>query len=113
MRLSDLLHSTVVDADDREIGSVDDVRLVQDGPPLEGIDASFRVDALIVGRGALGVRLGMHRQRVRGPLPLKALFAGLERRAWFVTWDEVAAWDGHVIRLRLPTDGLRRLADVV
>ena len=67
MRIGELLHSTVVDADGKRLGSIDDVRLVQDGPYLEGFGAALRVDGLVVGRGGLAVRLGYHRHGVRGP----------------------------------------------
>ena len=111
-RLSDLLHSRVETADGEVLGSVDDVRLVQDGPALAGIDASLRVDALIVGRGGLAVRLGVHRHKVRGPLPIKRLFGALERSAWVVPWEDVAAWEGDVVRLSRARDDVRRVADV-
>jgi hypothetical protein len=102
MRLSDLLHSTVVDADGTEMGSVDDVRLVQDGPLVGVFGASFRVEGILIGHGGIGVRLGFHRARVKGPRPLKMLFGWLERRSHYVPWaDVVSAGDG-VVRLSKP-----------
>ena len=112
MRLSDLLGSDVVDVDGEVVGEVSDVRLVQDGPPLAGIDAALRLDALVVGRGGLAVRLGFHRHRVKGPAPLKALFASLERRARFVPWTAVASWDHGQVRLSCPACDLPDVADV-
>ena len=111
MRLSDLLGSEVVDVDGGVVGEVSDVRLVQDGPPLAGIDAALRVDALVVGRGGLAVRLGFHRHQVKGPAPLKALFASLERRARFVPWSAVASWDGGDVRLSCRSHELPDVAD--
>ena len=93
MRLSDLLHSEAVDDAGRSYGSVDDVRLVQDGPLL-GAFSAFRVEGLVVGRGALGVRLGFHRGRTQGPWPLKALFTRLESRAKYVPWEQVTSFEG-------------------
>lgn len=112
MRLSDLLHSTVLDADGVDIGPVDDVRLVQDGPLLHGAHAALRVDGLVVGAGGLAVRLGYHRHRVRGPALLKAMFGALERRAYFVPWQQVAAHEGNKVTLRCRADELDTLADV-
>jgi hypothetical protein len=109
--LSDLLHSDVVDVDGQRLGSVDDVRLVQDGPLLDGFGSALRVDGLVTGTAGLAVRLGYHRHRVRGPVLLKAIFAGLERRAHFVPWDEVADWDGSTVRLRCRTRDLPRVSD--
>jgi hypothetical protein len=98
--LSELLRSEVVDSAGQALGSVDDVRLVQDGPILPGFGAALRVDGLVVGAGSLAVRLGYHRHGVRGPALLKAIFARLERRAHFVPWELVADWDGSTVRLR-------------
>jgi sporulation protein YlmC with PRC-barrel domain len=97
MRLSELLHSEVVDETGRSYGSIDDVRLVQDGP-LFGTLAALRVDGVVVGRGALGVRLGFHRTAMRGPWLLNAIFGRLERRARFVPWTQVLSCeDGRVV----------------
>jgi hypothetical protein len=110
--LSELLHSTVVDVDGQPLGSVHDVRLVQDGPLLEGFGASLRVDGLVTGTGSLSIRLGYHRHQVRGPAPLKALFGALERRAHFIPWHQVSEWDGSRVRLRCRADEVPRVRDV-
>lgn len=112
-RLGELLHCDVVDADGRTVGSVDDVRLVQDGPLLAGFGAALRVDGLVVGAGGLAVRLGFHRHQVKGPALLRWAAGALERRARFVPWDEVAAWEGGEVRLRCPADALPSLTDIV
>jgi hypothetical protein len=112
IRLSDLLRSRVVDRDGLDLGTVEDVRLVQDGPLLDGFGAALRLDALIVGHGA-SVRLGFHRHQVQGPWPLKRLFVALERRAHYVDWKrEVDKWNGGVVLLRVAKDDLRSMADV-
>ena len=64
MNLSDLLHSHVLDADGISLGSVDDVRMVQDGPLLLPFGAAFRVEGLMVGHGNRGKPWFMER---RGP----------------------------------------------
>lgn len=106
MLLSDLLHTEVVDADGRTIGSVHDVHLVQDGPLLLPFGAAYRVEGLLVGRGSLGTRLGYHRGGGQGPWLLKSLFGALERRAHFVAWEDVESYDSDVIRLRRRRDEL-------
>jgi hypothetical protein len=100
MLVSELLRSKVVDVDGKPVGDVDDVRLVQDGPLIEGFGAALRVDALIVGAGGVAVRLGYHRHQVAGPALLKRIFGALERRARVVRWDQVDTWDGSTVRLR-------------
>lgn len=112
MRLAELLRSDVVDRDGTTVGSVDDVRLVQDGPVLEGFGAALRIDGLIVGHGSIAVRLGYHRHQVKGPLLLKRLFTALETRARYVSWDQVDHWDGRTVTLRCAADDLPRLDDV-
>ena len=111
MRISDLLRSRVVDLDGRELGSVDDVHLVQDGQLLPNFGAALRVAGLVVGRGGLGVRLGYHRAGVRGPWPIKAMFNRVERRARYVSWDQVAAWEEGTVRLSVGADDVRAVVD--
>ena len=97
MRLGELLRSNVIDERGRKLGSVDDVRLVQDGPVLGGFGAALRVDGLVVGKGGLGVRLGFHRAQVKGPWPLKAVLGARERRARYVPWARVKSWSDGVV----------------
>jgi uncharacterized protein YrrD len=97
MRVGELLRSNVIDERGRRLGSVDDVRLVQDGPVVGGFGASLRVDGLVVGKGGLGVRLGFHRAQVKGPWPLKAVLGALERRARYVPWARVKSWSDGVV----------------
>ena len=109
MRLSDLLHSRVVDAEGADIGSVEDVRMVQDGPLLLPFGAAFRVEGLAVGRRSVGTRLGYVRGGLKGPWPLRIIFAALERRACYVDWESVVSWDGTTARLSKRRDELRPL----
>src|SRR5436305_8769256 len=101
MRLSDLMHSQVYDADGAKIGPVGDVVVIQDGPMLLPFGAAFRIDGLMVGHRSFGTRLGYVRGGVKGPWLLRAMFSALERRARYVPWDDVATWDGEVVRLRV------------
>jgi len=99
MRLSELMQAHVIDPDGNDLGSVDDVRLVQDGPVLQPFGAAFRVEGLVLGRRAIGTRLGYHRGDVVGPWLLRTLFRWLQRRAKYVPWEAVEAWDGDVVRI--------------
>ena len=88
MRLSDLLDSEVLDADGKTVGHVHDVRMVQDGPIQGTFGAALRVQGLVVGRPALGARLGLDRADVKGPWILKAFFRAI-RTDLFVEWERV------------------------
>jgi hypothetical protein len=100
MRLSELLHASVVDADGEELGSVDDVRLVQDGPMLLPFGAALRVEGLLVGHRGIGTRLGFGRKDVTGPWLLRRVFDALARRARYAPWEMVESCEGGVVRLR-------------
>jgi hypothetical protein len=98
MRLSDLLESEVVDADGETIGHVRDVRLLADGPPQGDFGPALRLHGLLVGRGSVGARLGLARERVRGPWLLKLVFG--RRPPHLIEWSRVARLEGHRIHLR-------------
>jgi uncharacterized protein YrrD len=89
MRLSELLGAEVVDQAGRSAGRVHDVRLVQDGPLVGGFGASLRVAGLIVGRRAVGARLGYERRDMRGPLLVKLLVGWLFHDGRYVAWDRI------------------------
>jgi hypothetical protein len=112
VRLGELLRSDVVDIDGSVVGPVDDVRLVQDGPFIEGFGAALRVDGLVVGAGGIAVRLGYHRHGVKGPALLKAIFGAIERRGRFVPWAQVQNWDGNRVELVCRADELPSVHDV-
>lgn len=112
MRVAELLRLDVTDATGSSLGRVNDVRLVQDGPYVEGFGAALRVDGLVVGGGAVAARLGYHRHRVRGPWLLKLLFTRLERRAHYVDWRHVAGVDGSGITLGCTAGALPTLRDL-
>jgi hypothetical protein len=91
MRLSELLGAEVVDQAGRSAGRVHDVRLVQDGPLIGGFGAGLRLDGLIVGRRAVGARLGYERRDMGGPLLVKLLAGWLHHDGRYVAWDRVRA----------------------
>jgi hypothetical protein len=106
--MSDVLGAKLVDGDGVVVGVVSDVRLVQDGPFIEGFGSALRVDALVIGRGGVGVRLGYVRGGVRGPWPLRVLASRLEGRARLVRWTDVERIDDGY-RTRLSRAELPRL----
>jgi hypothetical protein len=89
----------VVAADDRRIGTVADVRLLQDGPML-GADCALRIEGLVVGRDRPTAHLGYDRAGVRGPLLLAALARRTQRHNRFLPWDDVTSIAGGVVRAR-------------
>ena len=99
MRLSDLLRNDVMDADGHKIGHVNDVRLVQDGPYVEGFGAGLRVEGLVAGPGKLAERLGFHRGGTEGPWILSVIFRNLERRGRYIPWTDVDRIENDVVHL--------------
>jgi uncharacterized protein YrrD len=89
MRLSDLLGAEVVDESGRSAGHVHDVRLVQDAPLVGAFGAGLRVDGLLLGGRAIGVRLGYGRRKMHGPLLLKLVTGRLLHDGRYVHWDRV------------------------
>ena len=89
MRLSELLGADVVDERGRSAGRVHDVRLIQDGPIIGGFGAGLRLDGLITGGRALGVRFGYARSVMKGPLLVKFIFERLLRDGRYVDWSRV------------------------
>ena len=79
----------VVDEAGRSAGRVHDLRLVQDGPVTGGFGASLRVAGLLVGRRAIGARLGYQRRRMQGPWLVKLLFGWLFHDGRYVEWDRI------------------------
>ncbi|MGZ4677884.1 MAG: hypothetical protein ACXVJ7_09135 [Acidimicrobiia bacterium] len=107
MRLSDYLGCQVVDAAGRPLGRVLDARLVPDGPPRGAFGRSLRLHDLIIGRGSLGARLGLDRDRVHGPWLLKILFA--RRRLHRIPWEVIdrVEVEHRTIRLTVTGEELR------
>jgi sporulation protein YlmC with PRC-barrel domain len=93
MRLSELLDSEVIDRNGERVGHVHDVRLIQDGPSLGVWGAALRLEALAVGRGAIGKRLGVASPRMKGPWILKVLFARQRSSRVLVPWSRVQSID--------------------
>jgi len=109
MRASELIRAEVIDRDGTSLGRVEDLRVVQDGPLIDGFGAALRLDGLVVGTATLATRLGYHRHGIGGPALLKALFGAIERRAHYVTWDLVDRVEDRVVRLSVAADDVPRL----
>jgi sporulation protein YlmC with PRC-barrel domain len=109
---SELLGAQVLDRDGEPVGRVDDVRVVQDGPLVEGFGNGLRVSDLVVGPGGIAVRLGYVRHGVRGPALVRALARLLERRGWLVPWDQVGAIEPGRVELTVPRSELRSILDL-
>jgi len=78
-----------VDEQGGSAGKVHDLRLEQDGPVIGGFGARFRLAGLIVGRRALGARLGYDRGDMKGPWLVKAVAGSLHRGGRYVEWGRV------------------------
>jgi hypothetical protein len=111
--VSEVLGTRVLDADGVELGHVDDLRLLQDGPLVEGFGAALQVRDLVVGPGGVAVRLGYVRHGVRGPALIRWWASRLERRCLLVPWDDVETCEADEIRLRRRRAELPRLPDAL
>ena len=98
MRLSELLHSEVVTESGEHLGHVRDVRLVRDGPPLEGFGRAYRVHELLVGKGSLGARLGLDREHMSSPWILRVVFGRRPPRQ--IPWSRVVSIGEGRVRVR-------------
>jgi sporulation protein YlmC with PRC-barrel domain len=100
MRLAGFLGRSIVDRSGRELGAIHDVRLVKDGPPIGSFGASYRVHSLIAASPSIGVRLGLHREELKGPWPLKAIFRRVHAGIVTVHWNRVWSIEEDLVRLR-------------
>ena len=98
MRGSDLLGLRVVGPSGEPLGSVLDVRLVQDGPLL-GAYAALRIEGLVVGRRRLAARLGYDRFDAQGPWLVARVVSWLTRATRYLPWEDAELAEG-VVRSR-------------
>lgn len=104
MRLSELLHLPVYDADGRHAGWVHDVRAAQEGPLIGTWGAAFAIQGLLVTPhkwvGELGFRSGSE----HGLWLIRILVNVLNRKSVYVPWADVESVDNGDVRLsaRLP-----------
>jgi sporulation protein YlmC with PRC-barrel domain len=112
MRLADLFHARVVDADGVAVGNVGDVWLTQDGPPIGVFGAALRVDTLVIGTFGLASRAGYDRPGVDGPAPIAWWFHHRTADRPVIRWTDVAAIEEGTIHVRVPAAALERPAHV-
>jgi PRC-barrel domain len=91
MRLSELIGSEVRDGNGVVIGTLRDVRLVQDGPDVDGFGRAFRIKGVLVG-GHPWERLGMTRDDVKGPKIFKWWGKRVERDLRYLDWTQVRSF---------------------
>jgi sporulation protein YlmC with PRC-barrel domain len=91
MRLSELLGLDVLDVDNSYVGTVADLRLVQDGPLIGPYGAALRLSGLIVVEHRHVRLLGFERDV--GPWFLRWLVRRITGRVCFIPWNDVRAID--------------------
>jgi hypothetical protein len=98
MRASDLIGLDVVDLGGTRLGRVRDLRVVQDGPLHASGQAGLQLHGLLVGRWAVGTRLGYLSDAVpssdretRGPAAIRWLARRLHHSARYIDWDDIVA----------------------
>lgn len=100
MRLSELVGSEVRDGTGRVIGRVLDVRVVQDGPDVDGIGRTFRISSLLVGKRPAW-RLGLERPEIKGPMLFRLFDRWMERHRRVVPWGQVESAEPGSVLVRL------------
>ena len=112
MRASDLLGARVEDSGGAGVGTVSDIRMVQDGPVLGTWGAAFRVEGLVVSARNTGSFLGYERGNVHRPWLVATVVKLLHRDAVFVPWEDVSSCDDRVVRVRRPRADLPRVPEL-
>jgi sporulation protein YlmC with PRC-barrel domain len=108
VRLTDLLDAQVLDPSGTAIGRVHDVRLVQDGPAIGSVGATFRIEGLVVGGSSFGARLGFTRTAMRGPWLVERFFERLHAGELLVSWTAVRSVTEGEIRVDVARSDLAR-----
>ena len=111
MKATDILESVVIDAEGMQLGQVHDIRAVREGPVQGVFGPCYRVQALVIGPTAMGVRLGFDRTSMHGPAILKRLFRHIHRNGRLVDWSLIESMGAGEIRLRAKVDDLPPVPD--
>ncbi|WP_112249219.1 PRC-barrel domain-containing protein [Kribbella monticola] len=98
MRLSDLLGVRVVDARGNNVGTVADVRLVQDGPLQQSKQAALRVDGLIVVERRVTRLFGYERHV--GPALLRRIVHSRLGAVRYLPWQDIEHLSPDLVRSR-------------
>jgi sporulation protein YlmC with PRC-barrel domain len=101
--MSDLVGATVRDPSGQVVGTVSDVRLVQDGPRLGDWGRALRIQGLVISPRHRGGWLGYERDRARGPWLIRALSQWLHKDSVFASWADVASVQHRQVELRSPS----------
>lgn len=104
MTIAELLAHDVRDADGRALGSVHDVRAIDD-------DGTLTIHELVVGGGAVAYRLGYVTGHVTGPWLLARLAQLLRHDLHLVPWEHVRRAADGTLHLDVPVDELQRLEE--
>jgi sporulation protein YlmC with PRC-barrel domain len=107
MRLNELLGRRVVDRGGHYLGSVADVRLVQDGPVQASMRNAFRVDGLIVVEKRSTRLLGYERHV--GPALLRWLVHRRLGTVWYLPWADVERISDGAVEARTGREDLEPL----
>lgn len=104
MTIAELLAHEVRDADGRALGSVHDVRAVDD-------DGTLTIHALVVGGGAIAYRLGYATGHVTGPWLLVRLARLLRHDLHVVPWEHVDRAADGTLHLDVRVADLQRIEE--
>lgn len=96
MRASELLGLPVRSTGGALLGTVVDVRLVQQGR-LKGSRDALRIEGFVVGRHRITARLGYDRYERPGPALVRRISRWLNRHNGYLSWEQVDL-DGDVVR---------------
>ena len=87
MKGADLLGLPVRGPSGQDLGTVLDVRLVQDGPLLGGF-AALRIEGFVVGHRRIAARLGYDRVEDQAPVVIARLVRWWTRGNRYVRWED-------------------------
>lgn len=104
MTIAELLAHEVRDVDGDVLGSVHDVRAVDD-------DGTLTIHELVVGGGAVAYRLGYASGHVTGPWLLTRLARLLRHDLHVVPWEHVRQAADGTLHLDVPVADLERLEE--
>jgi sporulation protein YlmC with PRC-barrel domain len=109
VRVSQLLGLDVVDAAGTHVGSVIDVRLVQDGPLQPSGLARLRVHGLIVSPSHSGRLFGYERRPLEGPWLIRKLVLAYNKGVRYAPWNCVGSWSAGRVELTVAASELAPL----
>jgi sporulation protein YlmC with PRC-barrel domain len=112
MRLSELLGRDVTDSAGAPVGTVIDVRLIQDGPPQGIGQARLRLAGLVVSPRHSGRLLGYDRIPYEGPWLVRQLVRAYHRGTRYVHWEWIVDPAQHALRIDRPLPDIPHLQDI-